>query len=127
MIAFLFLAIAADGEFRPEEQDELDALALRTHTLHQLSQDAFDKTVLEVAEIYNLEGPAALFKKAMNQFNGSDGLAEAVYCHCADLLLVDRAFDTSERRFLKKLGNGFGLPAKTQSQMLEILILKNSA
>lgn len=127
LLAFLLCAVWCDGVIRHEEEIALESLAARTRTLHRLSNAQFEELALEIMAMANIAGEASVFKRALNQFDGADGLAESIFAHCADIVMLDRDFAAAEEAFLARLSRGLGLNKQAAGKIVKVAKIKNSA
>jgi hypothetical protein len=123
----LAAAVLIDGEEKPDERAELDALTVRTKTLSKLKQPARDELFTKVVPSLkrNFEADITRWDRidracadllALEPQNA--GLCHSVYLHAVDLAHADRDLLTSEDIFLQRLESKFGVANPAQARAL---------
>ncbi len=121
-LALLFLAADADGQFNPEEMEEIKTTARRAPALRALIQRN---------EIAGHE-QSALRKIATNKQAALDeacatlpsDMCLSVFAHCVDLMLADGDFSKVEQEWVEALYPKLDIPESHARRIVEVLLLK---
>lgn len=125
--SILAAAVLIDGEEKPDEKAELDALMLRTKTLSKLKQPARELLLSQVipalkrnfeADITRWDRIDRACADLLEEEQKSPGLCLSVYLHAVDLAYADRDLLTSEDIFLQRLETKFNIPTANSARSL---------
>lgn len=127
LYSLLFCAAAIDRKLHADEITEVNALAVRTHTLGKVSTKKLQK-MQEVIEPH-LQDEVKVLKlaeKASRVYRyDSKKRAASAFMHTLDILFADRDLTEAEKNFIKRLAHFLNIPAKDASQYVDVLMTKN--
>ncbi len=124
---FILICAAAliDRELKPEEQTEVFAIASRTPTLTEISQEVIQGIWDDVFAHHQRNDLMSLVRTAIDDLPKDPKLALSTYAHAADVAHADRRIDRRELRFLNTLAKDLKLRPADRRLVDEIMDLKN--
>lgn len=132
VLALLYAAARSDpradkgSDMRAEEEIAIDSLAMRSRTLFGLSQEEIDRCMDEYrAMLEGRNSVSSLVEAACESLPSEEGLAEAVFAQCADIVMADRDVDAFERDFLTELAGLLRLSQAKRRDILQVMLWKN--
>jgi tellurite resistance protein len=119
-LCVLISAAMADGNFNPEEQQEIMTLARRSRALAALSPSDL-ATANNTVNERMASRPEAL-KEACETLPGD--MCLSVFAHCVDIILSDGELLGPEAAFLEKLMPLLSIERDSARRVMEVLLLK---
>lgn len=126
VLSLILCAAYCDDKVPIEDRTEVDALAMRTHTLHAFSAAdvrAFWETFLVE---HREHGIARLTARGCDSVPLVPEYRLAVFAQCADIIFADRVVLPVEHAFLKRLAKLLLLRPADREEVLRVIKLKNS-
>jgi uncharacterized tellurite resistance protein B-like protein len=111
----------ADGNFSPEEKNEIQALCLRSRALKSLGAATLAQANVEVAKRLK-ERPKGL-QEACETLPGD--MRMPVFAHCVDIILSDGELLQPEAEFLSKITEYMGIGKTDAQRIMEVMLIKN--
>ncbi len=130
VLALLYAAArsdaATDSDMRAEEEVTIDSLTIRTHTLFGISQETVSAFMGEYREILRGRNSVSpLIEAACTRLPREEGLAEAIFAQCADVVMADREVVGIEDEFLRELADELRLSPGRRRDIVEVMLWKN--
>lgn len=126
-LALLLAASMSDNIIHPEEEIEIDALAVRTRTLAALTQEEMDRFFGEHREILDRQNSVyALADLACEKLSAGEGAEEAIFAQCVDIVLADRVLVPEESQFLQHIADALGISRRSRDEIMRVITWKNS-
>lgn len=130
VLALLYAAArsdaASDSDMRAEEEVTIDSLTIRTRSLFGASQETIDAFMDEYREILKGRNSVRpLIEAACARLPREEGLAEAIFAQCADVVMADREVVGIEDEFLRELADELRLAPGRRRDIVEVMLWKN--
>jgi len=127
VLALLYAAARSDADtLAPEEEVTLAALAMRTPTLFKLSPELYNTYLADYRELLRgRNSVSALVEAACASLPRQDGLAEAIFAQCADMVMADREVVSLEDEFLRDLATELRLSGSKTREIMQVMRWKN--
>ena len=130
VLALLYAAArsdaATDAAVTAEEEVTLDSLASRTRTLFGISQERLDAYLADHrALLKGRNSVSVLVEAACDSLPNEDGLAEAIFIQCVDMVMADRQVVGLEDEFLRDLASRLRISGARLRDIMEVMRWKN--
>ncbi|KER09176.1 MAG: hypothetical protein HY22_13280 [[Candidatus Thermochlorobacteriaceae] bacterium GBChlB] len=121
--AIALVAVAADGQVSPEENQQLTNTLTRMKLYEGWSKEQFSAMLKRINGVMRRLGVSGLIAEAARSI--SPDLKETVFAVASDLTLADGAVEEPEKRFLNHLQSELGIANETATKIVEVMVLKN--
>jgi uncharacterized tellurite resistance protein B-like protein len=123
VVALLFLAVTADGNIAPEEEELVIAASNRMKLLRDETIDEFNAIVYKVRETVEAKGREAVFAAGVKGLPPE--LRETVYALAGDIVYADGMAAPEEGVFLRELQEALDVADDFATKVLEVMRIKN--
>ena len=101
VFALLYSCVFADGQVRPEEEMELDALLTRAKSLIPIGPEEVEVLIADFKQVLGVSNHVyPLVDEALQFLPREPALVTATFIHCADMMFADRRIHDDEMDLL---------------------------
>lgn len=124
-LSLILCAAYCDDSLPIEDRVEVEALALRTQSLHTYSSAEVHKFWDDFLIDHRKHGLARLTERGCDSVPLVPEYRQAVFAQCADIVFADRVVNPLEHTFLKRLAKLLLLRPADRDDVLAVIKLKN--
>jgi len=122
-LALLFLAVTADGDIAPEEEELVIAASNRMKLLRKQSIDEFNGMVWKIREAIEASGRDAVFEASVKGV--PPDLNETIYALCADIVFAEDSANPSELEYLRREQEALQISDEFATKVIEVMRVMN--
>jgi hypothetical protein len=124
-LALLIGAMRANGRISAHEGTRAQSIIWSMRRFRRRSGDTVHAHISRVREVIDRHGAPAVIEAAARAIPAR--LRPAAYALAADLVLTDGRIERAERTFLDGLAATLGLARGTSKNIIDVMLIKNSA